>query len=305
MANSYQNWQTFPLADQLGILGDEDLANAAIASAKPATVGDLADSQPPSSYGSSAATVGAIAPRTIDLGTLPAGPETAGPGFDNNLAMVRGRYAQEIVKNPDLRRKIMASMTAEVGDQSDLAHQAYLETAMNRAAARGKSLDATISNTKYYPSSTTSKLGATFSPEQQARLNPIINSVIGGSNVANFATGNESGGVHSGGAPVAFVPNPKAKYGERFVIENPDLKWANQLASISKQTPTPAPVASSASLAQTLTARQPMIAAVSLPPPPTAKGVLNLPDLAPLEPKRPDQQQLIAEARARIRFPKL
>jgi hypothetical protein len=54
---------------------------------------------------------------------------------------------------------------------------------------------------------------------------------LAGSNISGFATGNQSGKVKSGGAPISF--DPKAgKHGDTFVIENQDAKWA---AGMKKQ----------------------------------------------------------------------
>lgn len=120
-----------------------------------------------------------------------------------SLGTVRARIAQELQTNPDLRRKLMASTYAEVGDQGSTAMQAYMESVMNRASARNQSLDHTISDPNYYPRTTLSKLNRTkFSKS----LDPLIEQVLAGSNVAKYATGNESGSVHSGGAPVVFDP---------------------------------------------------------------------------------------------------
>ena len=60
---------------------------------------------------------------------------------------------------------------------------------------------------------------------------PVLQSVLQGSNIADYATGNESGpDVHSDEAPIAFNPNPGK--GERFVVEVPDLEWARKLSTI-------------------------------------------------------------------------
>ena len=142
-----------------------------------------------------------------------------------SLGTIRARIAQELQTNPDLRRKLMASTLAEVGDQGSTAMQAYLESVMNRAIARNQSLDHTISS-NYYPPQTRSKLNRKISKPLQQALDPLIEQVLAGSNLAKYATGNESGSVHSGGAPVVFDPGT----GERFVIENPDARWARQMA---------------------------------------------------------------------------
>jgi hypothetical protein len=167
-------------------------------------------------------------PPAQSLGTLP--PDTT----SNNLAMIRGRFAQEMQQNPDLRRKFMASINAEVGSQGAPAQQAYAETVLNRAASRGLSLDATISSRKYYPDLTTSQLGATMSQAQQDQFNPIINNALSGSNVTNLATGNESGKLRT--LPVTY-----ASGGERFGIESADKRWVQGMGRIAQQTPSPAP----------------------------------------------------------------
>jgi hypothetical protein len=131
---------------------------------------------------------------------------------------------------------------------------------MNRAAARNMSLNAVISDPHYYPKTTTSQLGATFSQPQQDNLNPLINNALSGSNLANFATGNDSGKVHSGGAPIAFDPSPGSKTGDRFVIETPDQRWAAGFARIAQQTPTPVPTPTSKLTWQELMATSPMVA---------------------------------------------
>lgn len=142
------------------------------------------------------------------------------------MPLDRSPFASELA-NPSVYQKLLASVQAEVGDQSDSAKLAYIESVMNRATARGMTLDQTISDTSYYPKSTTSKLGIQYGGQVAAGLHPLINQAVSGSNIANYATGNESGNVHSGGAPVTFNPGT----GERFVIENPDRKWASGLGA--------------------------------------------------------------------------
>ena len=146
---------------------------------------------------------------------------------DSDLSQVRSRFAQELADNSDLRRKLIASVQAEVGDQGEEAKLAYIESVMNRAAARGQTLDKTISDSNYYPVTTLSKLGYRASSGEYDSLNPIIERALGGSNLANFATGNESGNVHSHGAQVTYNP----KTGERFVLENPDAGWEKGISA--------------------------------------------------------------------------
>jgi hypothetical protein len=147
------------------------------------------------------------------------------------LANARGGIVDEFSNNPDLRRKLIASIDAEVGDQGDEAKQAYIESVMNRAVARKQSLDQTISTTSgYYPPETIAKLGISPSKALQDSLNPMIDRALRGSNVSGFATGNQSGKVTSDHAPITIPrKNPKS---DDFIIENHDKDWA---AGMSKQ----------------------------------------------------------------------
>jgi hypothetical protein len=116
-----------------------------------------------------------------------------------------------------VQRLLAASTEAEVGGQGPAAKQGYIESVMNRALSRGKTLAATLNDPSYYPATTTSKLGRTNAPDVTA----ITQAVLGGSNISNFSTGNESGSVRSGGAAIGFNPGT----GERFVRENADRRW--------------------------------------------------------------------------------
>jgi len=146
----------------------------------------------------------------------------------------RARYAQEMSDHPELRGKVMAITDAEVGDDNPQAKQALIETIFNRAASRGMSLSATLASrhnpktgTGYWAPESWDKAKAMSAQDIQDRLsptlNPMIDRALGGSNVSNFSTGNQSGTVKSGGAPISF--NPQGKHGNTFVIENRDAKW--------------------------------------------------------------------------------
>lgn len=145
-----------------------------------------------------------------------------------DLANARGRIAQEL-QDPAVRQKLMASTQAEVGDQGAAAKLAYIESVMNRSIARQTSLDQTISDTSYYPDSTISRLGRQVPDKTQAELNGHIQNALAGSNLTNFSTGNESGKVRSGGAPITFNPGT----GERFVLENADKGWQQTLGRVT------------------------------------------------------------------------
>jgi hypothetical protein len=141
-----------------------------------------------------------------------------------SLAEQRAKFAEEL-KNPETRRLLAASAAAEVGGQGAEATQSYIESVINRASSRGKSLTDTLRDKHYYPTTTTSKLDRPISGAEQTRIDDITKQVIAGSNVSGFATGNESGGVHSGGAPVT---RDFGRGRERFVQENADKKWVQR-----------------------------------------------------------------------------
>jgi len=150
---------------------------------------------------------------------------------------VRAKYAKEL-EDPEVKRLLAASTAAEVGGQGPQAEQAYIESVLNRAAARGMTLRDTLTSeydprTKkgYYPHSTIAKLGRRIGPEEQARINSLLGQVMAGSNLSNFATGNESGGVRSGGAPIVY----RSPRGERFVQENADRAWIRSMQQRARE----------------------------------------------------------------------
>ena len=120
-----------------------------------------------------------------------------------SLASARQPFIQEL-QNPAIRQRFIASIAAEVGDQSAAAQQAYAESVMNRAAAGNRSIWDTVNDSGYYPKKTMDQLGRTFSPDQAASFNAVIDKALGGSNTSNVATGNQSPPVKSGGAPILW-----------------------------------------------------------------------------------------------------
>jgi hypothetical protein len=168
-------------------------------------------------------------------------------------------------------RLLMASAQAEVGYKNPARLQAYIESVMNRATATGQSLAAVLRDPRYYPASTKNQLGAQISAATAARYAPAIQAAIAGSNVSNFATGNESGGVHSGGANVAF-----ASGGERFVHEKWTVDWVRRMRE-------QAAMQGGAQMAQNQP--PPMLAAV---PGMQAGGIVNKPTVAMLAEKGPE-----------------
>jgi hypothetical protein len=154
------------------------------------------------------------------------------------LANNRGAFVKEMDSNPDLKRILMQSVYAEVGNQSPRMQQVYLESVMNRALSRKQSLYQAITDPGYYPKETLNQLGAD-KPAAPTDFTPAINTVLGGSNVAKFATGNQGidpktgKRVLSGGATIT-IPH-ETPLGDDIIIEKPDQDWANQKAQEQAQ----------------------------------------------------------------------
>ncbi|MFG1247265.1 hypothetical protein [Xanthobacter flavus] len=152
-------------------------------------------------------------PGVVDAPKLPA------------LATVRFAYSQEL-QNPAVRARLAALTHAEVGGQGPAAQQAFIETIMNRAAARGQTLAQTMTGS-YFPEVTHLRTAAySSSPGITSRYDGAITAALQGSNVGRFATGNASGTVGFAGGPQVV-----AHGGERFGIEGPDQAWAQRMGA--------------------------------------------------------------------------
>ena len=150
-----------------------------------------------------------------------------------SLAAARARVATEL-KDPETQRLLSASVLAEMGDQSPAAQQQYMETVVNRATAEGRSLAAVLSDPKYYPEATTSRLSKKISPKEAERMQAMVKEVVGGSNLANFATGNESLNVgYKSRARGIWMPILARALGpggyERFVGEPHTRSWVERM----------------------------------------------------------------------------
>jgi hypothetical protein len=196
--------------------------------AQPVTIQDLSQYLSNAGRTTPAVTTG---PATLDINT---------PVF-SSLSQARSSFAQEL-QNPENRRLLIASIRAEVGDQGTEARLGYTESVMNRALASNRSLQNTIidpydpsTGKGYYPPATMNQLNRSVSDKEYAQYNPIIDRALGGSNLSNLATGNESGHLHS--MPVTYDPGS----GERFVDERPYSDWrAKAQQNLSNPPPQPA-----------------------------------------------------------------
>lgn len=165
-------------------------------------------------------------------------PTQPAAGTVPGLAEARARYAPEL-QDPVVAARLAAFTHAEVGSQGPQAQQAFMESMLNRAAARNQTLAETMSGS-YFPAITHQRV-AQFSADPQitGRYGDVVKAVLGGSNVGQYATGNASGsvGFNSGPQVAAFG-------GERFGIEGPDQAWVRRLQGGAQPAAAPVQVAS-------------------------------------------------------------
>lgn len=112
----------------------------------------------------------------------------------------------------------------EVGGQSDPAAQAWMETVMNRAASRSKTLRQVITGA-YYGKNNDSGLTNALSDSNKLRLDAAVALVLAGSNLTKYATGNASGNAGFGYGNGKDDPYTLKVDGERFGIEKGDKNW--------------------------------------------------------------------------------
>lgn len=176
--------------------------------------------------GGAGAAAGASEPfvPTISTASLPA------------LADARKQFSEEL-KDPAVAARLAAYAEAEVGSQGAEAQQAFIESIMNRAAARGQTLAQTLSGS-YFPGVTHRRAAQLMSdPRVIAKYRGMVAAVLGGSNISRFATGNASG-------TVGFAGGPKtASYGgENYGIEGPDMPWVKRMQAITRKSEPPEPM---------------------------------------------------------------
>jgi hypothetical protein len=132
-------------------------------------------------------------------------------------AGARDKFAREL-KNPEIKERLFRLTKVEVYHQGPKATQAFMESVMNRADARGQSLAEAINDRHYYPPVS---LGGWDPGDDRLMFRAVLEKVLAGSNVAGFATGNASGHVGFNGGRQTYLPGT----GERFGIEGTDFAW--------------------------------------------------------------------------------
>jgi hypothetical protein len=151
-------------------------------------------------------------------------PDVPGTIVPNASAFGRDRYKSQLA-DPRVLDRLIGYTKAEVGGQGPQAQQAFIESILNRGVARGQPLSQVLSGS-YFPQETHSKASRPVSEADRATYGSLIDKVLAGSNVSNFATGNASGGVGFAGGPQTFAAG-----GERFGVEGPDKNWWNKIGA--------------------------------------------------------------------------
>lgn len=136
----------------------------------------------------------------------------------------RSRFLTELM-DPKVRDKLIAYIKAEVGGQGELAKQAIGETFFNRGTARNQRLSDVLSGS-YFPNVTHQRAARGVSEADRTAYDPIIKSILAGSNISNYATGNASGTVGFAGGPQTYAAG-----GERFGVEGPDKGWWTRIGA--------------------------------------------------------------------------
>ena len=92
--------------------------------------------------------------------------------------------------DPAMREKFLSYVNAETGGQGGVAQQAFIETILNRGMARGETLSQVLNNRKYFPDRTRNVAAQGLKENERNAMSPLLENVMGGSNISNFATGN-------------------------------------------------------------------------------------------------------------------
>jgi hypothetical protein len=160
-------------------------------------------------------------PRVDEPPAPPRTPGAAAPPALENLHSQRTRFADELRDSATHER--LLRLTQAENPQNP---QAFMESVMNRAAARQQTLTEAMNDRHYYPR--VSLVGRT--PQDRATMEAALNRVLGGSNMIHYATGNASLNVGFGyghGARDPFTYRDPVTH-ERYGIENreSDIRWA-------------------------------------------------------------------------------
>ena len=171
-----------------------------------------------------------------EIVNLPKGAEVIPNNRTKDMFGRNDRFNKEL-SDPAVNEKMLALTHAETGSQGPEAQQALMETIYNRASSRNKSLADTMNTAYYQP---LQKGAAPYNkalaeirkdPALAQKYSDMRTKVMGGTNIADFGTGNASGAVGFGEKGYeTFNAGPDGRK-ERFGVEDGDLKWAKQMQS--------------------------------------------------------------------------
>lgn len=140
---------------------------------------------------------------------------------DTNLVAQRAAKIAELT-DPIVAQQLYSRVHNEVGSQGPAAQQAFMESLVNRAASRNKSLSSIVNDRGYFPG--VSLRNANVGGAERDAYKGMMDSIAAGSNISNYSTGNASGRVGFAGGPQTFAAG-----GERFGTEGPDVPWAKRM----------------------------------------------------------------------------
>lgn len=248
----------------------------------PSWLGGAAAQAAGTAYGegvSSGQISGNITPATAGMAYRGAGAGSdwggAAGATDATLIAERARLIEEL-KDPAVAQKVYQRVEQEVGSQGPRAQQLVMESFFNRAASRNMSLKDTVMQASYFPRGSTARLGSVnVGANRIEEYKGMLDQIAAGSTLAGYGTGNESGGVRSGGARVTA-----GSRGERIVEELGDAKWIATRKQIAREAAAAAATAATTQVAQN-------------EPPPLLKalqhgGVVTKPTLAAIGEKGPE-----------------
>jgi hypothetical protein len=166
----------------------------------------------------------------------PGAPTSAASGsWSSALSDERtSKFGQEL-KSAAVRDKLMAYTEAEVGRGGADSQQAFIESILNRASARGQTIAKTLSG-GYFDPATPRRAAGGVSEETRNAYAPMIESAMGGSNISSFATGNASGDVRFGGGPTTYTSAGMTAYSQKHPdlfgqeMDARDQRWITKMA---------------------------------------------------------------------------
>ncbi|MDQ0507414.1 phage tail tape measure protein [Xanthobacter agilis] len=162
-----------------------------------------------------------------------AAPTSTEPAM--SLSDARKRFAKEM-EDPEVAARFAGYIEAETGGNGAKAQQAFAESVLNRAASRRQTLRQALDE-GYFPGTTHRRAsGYMRDPRYLQKYRKIMDAVLGGSNISNYATGNASEDVQFNKGYQTLESG-----GERFGVEGPDRGWVGRMKEFDESTKTKEP----------------------------------------------------------------